>query len=810
MPSSRHGSTFKFRSRHEPIDWRRIGAIDVDRVANELDFVTLQENIMSITFCNMENERCPHCKNSLDPILIKLFRLAQFTIEYLLHSQEYLTSNLQNLEEKVQATVSEADLLQCKMVKQSEEVKSLKEECKRRKKIIATQQMMISAGAGSYHKCHQCDKAFMNNSFLQNHIQRRHPEAASHEKSKLQTSEKLQQEISQLKEELKLTKCQLLTEQSAQMEKLSKFQEMEHRKTIEQEILGKFNIWKEEEKEKLSDEMRNVKDMFMKEFTELTVKNSSLEKELQELKKDNLQMKSGLGTLQGSRQKEEENSKCSHSLQNVKELLQIQEDKWGNRIQQLHQEHDKEKNQLLVQIEKLKLSMSEDQRTSNDFYKKRIDELGQRIQEQNELIRTQKEQIKEISVKPPAAAKKYPVPAPTPAQHIIEPKPNVPLTRDLDGEDLPRTSKQQLINALKKNPALTRELRTVLEQGLAEKLESLGVKPGVRGIPSEHLNRIMDSMEYYRGVKETQIPEIHHIRENLARRVNFKAEERALSSSPELGSAPQLFTEVKSSGLSSKPAASLPKQSKAKSSSFKSSQEEPLPEQSNSVPRKKTTAKIKLVSSKEACVTKPSSIKTPPFTSDDESDIDDVPLHCYKPTESFKPKPLFSKQGNIGFVTSESDSEGSLLEEIDPQPAHKHSTPKPGPSKPARATMVKELSGLVEKHISSHSSNHKTAGSTDVARTFLNKDAVTEFKVADIDDSEFDSSSMEEENFEVPRLMKSRQDAVISKRNSSAPPVKNAFGASKISKGDGREADTSSTLVSSLVTVSDFSDSSDV
>lgn len=37
-------------------------------------------------------------------------------------------------------------------------------------------------------------------------------------------------------------------------------------------------------------------------------------------------------------------------------------------------------------------------------------------------------------------------------------------------------SNQQLINALKTDPSLTKELRVVLEQALEEKLESLGIK----------------------------------------------------------------------------------------------------------------------------------------------------------------------------------------------------------------------------------------------------------------------------------------------------------------------------------------------
>lgn len=48
-------------------------------------------------------------------------------------------------------------------------------------------------------------------------------------------------------------------------------------KTKEEDFLKLFDRWKEEEKEKLLEEMEKVKEMFMREFKELTSKNSALE-----------------------------------------------------------------------------------------------------------------------------------------------------------------------------------------------------------------------------------------------------------------------------------------------------------------------------------------------------------------------------------------------------------------------------------------------------------------------------------------------------------------------------------------------------
>lgn len=46
---------------------------------------------------------------------------------------------------------------------------------------------------------------------------------------------------------------------------------------MELEVLKKFDKWKAEEKETFEEEMKKVKEMFMKELKELTDKNSSLD-----------------------------------------------------------------------------------------------------------------------------------------------------------------------------------------------------------------------------------------------------------------------------------------------------------------------------------------------------------------------------------------------------------------------------------------------------------------------------------------------------------------------------------------------------
>lgn len=142
---------FQFRARHGSPDWRRLSAVDVGRVAAELDVAALQEHLEHVTFCSAERERCPHCQAPADPLLLRLFRLAQLCLEYLLHSQDYLGAQLRAAHELLRAADAHRDQLHKDLVAKDHLLRALKDECKRRRKMISTQQMMLQAGAA----CHQ-------------------------------------------------------------------------------------------------------------------------------------------------------------------------------------------------------------------------------------------------------------------------------------------------------------------------------------------------------------------------------------------------------------------------------------------------------------------------------------------------------------------------------------------------------------------------------------------------------------------------------------------------------------------------------
>ncbi|KFP12446.1 Zinc finger protein DZIP1, partial [Egretta garzetta] len=742
------------------------------------------------------------------PLRLKLLRLAQLCTEYLLHSQEYLSAQLGSLEEALRAAQAQRDQLGKEVAHRSQEIKGLKEECRRRKKMISTQQMMLEARA-SYHQCQFCEKAFMNYSFLQSHMQRRHPEESQIEQKRKAKTDKLQDEIDKLKEQLQLTKSQLETEQQANMVRFSK--ECEQQKSKEEEILQSFHKWKEEEKEKLADEIEKVKEMFMKELKELSSRNSTLENQLLELQKSNMQQKSNLGTLKDSQEFTEEKPQSPQDYHNVVKLLEKQESKWTSRIQALHHDHETEKSLLLSQIEKLKSSVREDLNKNNTFYKRRIEELGQRLQEQNDLIITQKKQIKELSTRSVASIKPYDVN--TTLERLEESKPSLPvmheqaplvhmlepieeLSEEEKGNEIEKgdhktvRSNHYLINALKTDPSLTKELRVVLEQALEEKLESLGIKAGVRGIPNERLNKILRAIQSARECKQKQEPDIQRIREHLERQVSFRVEEKSSSCNRPV-SCPQLPSE----GI---PSSATPQKTvKRSSTAVRPAEQRTATTENTSTPKSR-----KLFGN--GVSRKTSSITTPPFSSEEEVDEDDIKQAYISPELLQKQsKTSSSKVSAFQKASCKGDMDGMEGSEIEETGT---------PVKTSKGAVIQKLTEQVGKSLSNHGNKNKPAGGINVAQAFIKKEEVQELKFTEVDEDDWDISSVEED-FLLMKDDRGQKALTVQKNDSNAASVVHAWGLPKTSvpKEEGpHEADNTSTLKSSLVTVTDWSDSSDI
>ncbi|XP_069420849.1 cilium assembly protein DZIP1L isoform X3 [Ovis canadensis] len=512
--------TFKFQPRRESVDWRRISALDVDRVARELDVATLQENIAGVTFCNLDREVCGRCGQPVDPVLLKVLRLAQLSIEYLLHCQDCLSTSVAQLEARLQASLGQQERGQQELGRQADELKGVREESRRRRKMIsALQQLLLQTGAHSYHTCHLCDKTFMNATFLRGHIQRRHAGVVEGGKQRKQ-EQPVEEVLEELRAKLKWTQGEL--EAQRQAERQRQLQEAEIIRQREAEAKKEFDEWKEKEWAKLYGEIDKLKKLFWDEFKSVANQNSTLEEKLQALQSHNM-MKSNLGSLRD--EEPEERLRQAQELWALKEKMEIQKTEWRRKMKALQEEHAAQKRELREQNERLQATLSQDQRKAAAQTQRQIHALRAQLQEQARLIASQEEMMQAMSLQK--------------VEGICEGPKAVDTDEDSSEEELEdsHSGQQKVLEALRRNPTLLKQFRPVLEDTLQEKLESMGIKRDAKGIPAQTLRHLESILRAQREQKARRFSEFLSLREKLIKeatsRVKDRQKDRAPVSQPE-------------------------------------------------------------------------------------------------------------------------------------------------------------------------------------------------------------------------------------------------------------------------------------
>ncbi|XP_077612770.1 cilium assembly protein DZIP1L isoform X2 [Crocuta crocuta] len=501
--------TFKFQPRSESVDWRRISALDVERVARELDVATLQENITGVTFCNLDREACSRCGQPVDPVLLKVLRLAQLTIEYLLHCQDCLSASVAQLEARLQASLGQQQRGQQELGRQADELKGVREESRRRRKMIGTlQQLLLQTGAHGYHTCHLCDKTFMNATFLRGHIQRRHAGMTEGGKQKKQ-EQPVEEILEELRAKLKWTQGELEAQREA--ERHRQLQEAEIARQKEIDAKKEFDEWKEKERATLYEEIDKLKKLFWDEFKSVANHNSTLEEKLQALQSHSV-MESNLGSLRD--EESEERLRQTQELRALKEKMEIQKTEWKRKMKELQGEHAAQKRELQEQNERLQASLSQDQRKAAAQAQRRISALRAQIQEQARLITSQEEMIQTMTLRKEEGIRKGPKAVDT--------------EEDSSEEELEdsRDGQQKVLAALRQNPTLLKQFRPILEDTLEEKLESLGIKRDAKGIPFQTLRHLESFLRAHREQKARRFSEFLSLREKLVKEATSRVMER--------------------------------------------------------------------------------------------------------------------------------------------------------------------------------------------------------------------------------------------------------------------------------------------
>ena len=94
--------------------------VDIEKMTKEIDLHSLEALLNNITYANLE-------KDDLDRLgdqhFVKLFRMAQLTIEYLLYTQDYFLSVNKVLDVKSREWHLQAKELEARLLKKHEEVR---------------------------------------------------------------------------------------------------------------------------------------------------------------------------------------------------------------------------------------------------------------------------------------------------------------------------------------------------------------------------------------------------------------------------------------------------------------------------------------------------------------------------------------------------------------------------------------------------------------------------------------------------------------------------------------------------------------
>ncbi|XP_034340547.1 cilium assembly protein DZIP1L isoform X4 [Arvicanthis niloticus] len=504
--------TFKFQPRRESIDWRRISAVDVDRVARELDVATLQENIAGVTFCNLDGEVCNHCRQPVDPVLLKVLRLAQLIIEYLLHCQDCLSTSVAQLEARLQASLGQQQRGQQELGRQADELKGVREESRRRRKMISTlQQLLLQTGAHSYHTCHLCDKTFMNATFLRGHIQRRHAGVA--EVGKQKQEQPLGEVLEDLRAKLKWTQAELEAQREAERQR--QVQELEMARQREMEAKRKFDEWKEKERSKLYGEIDKLKQLFRDEFKTVANQNSTLEEKLKALQFYSM-TESHLGSLRD--EESEERLKHAQELQALREKMEVQKTEWKRKMKAMHEERAAERRQLQEENERLHVTLSQDQKKAAAQSQRHINALRAQLQEQARLIESQEETIQTLSLRKVEEVQELPKTVATEEEDSSE--------EELEASREEQQEQWKVLAALRKNPTWLKQFRPILEDTLEEKLEGMGIKRDTKGISAQTLRRLEPVLRTQREQMARSFREFLSLREKLNKEVSSRVKKR--------------------------------------------------------------------------------------------------------------------------------------------------------------------------------------------------------------------------------------------------------------------------------------------
>lgn len=131
---------FSFRQRAGKLDTRTLARVDLAQVVATTDVDTIQRHLENLAFADVTLE---DVQQFSDAYFLKLFQIAQLTLEYLMHVQDSLVGHADDLETQCAQMVQEAQAIERENDKFETEISSLKSEIRHKQRTMATLEMLL-------------------------------------------------------------------------------------------------------------------------------------------------------------------------------------------------------------------------------------------------------------------------------------------------------------------------------------------------------------------------------------------------------------------------------------------------------------------------------------------------------------------------------------------------------------------------------------------------------------------------------------------------------------------------------------------
>ncbi|GMF19789.1 unnamed protein product [Phytophthora lilii] len=137
---------FAFRQRAGKLDTRAIARLDLEKIAATTDIETIQRHLENLAFADVTLDDVQHYS---DAYFLKLFQIAQLTLEYLMHVQDSLVDHSEDLEKQCEQLMTECTQLETENGQHETEIASLKREIRQKQRTMATLELMLLNASAS-------------------------------------------------------------------------------------------------------------------------------------------------------------------------------------------------------------------------------------------------------------------------------------------------------------------------------------------------------------------------------------------------------------------------------------------------------------------------------------------------------------------------------------------------------------------------------------------------------------------------------------------------------------------------------------